>query len=89
MAVQSYLLGRRGQDDSRTLGPISGARNAGIFLVGISLSVLFLLPSQPVDADESFHLPEFGVPGDHGGFLLDGGGYGKAVGIRISREGIG
>jgi hypothetical protein len=48
---------------------------------GISLSVLFLLPSQPVDADQSFHLPEFGVPGDHGGFLLDGCGHRKAVGI--------
>ena len=46
-----------------------------------SLSVLFLLPSQPVDADQSIHLPEFGVPSDHGGFLLDGGGNGKAVGI--------
>jgi hypothetical protein len=45
-----------------------------------SLPSLSLLPSQPVDADQSCHLPEFGVPGDHGGFLPDGGGYGEAIG---------
>jgi hypothetical protein len=27
-------------------------------------------PPQPIDADQSFHLLEFGVSGDHGGFLL-------------------
>jgi hypothetical protein len=71
-------------EDRITVGPwglMSGARNASISRMGISLSVFFLLPPQPVDADQSFHLSEFGVPGDHGGFLLDGGGYGKAVGI--------
>jgi hypothetical protein len=60
---------------------MSDARNDGISGAGIILSFFFLLPSQPVDADHSFHLPEFGVPGDHGGFLFDGGGNGKAVGI--------
>ena len=80
MAVPSYLLGRRGQDDSRTLGPRSGALDAGVFLVGISLSASILFsPSQSMPTNPSTFLnsesPVTTVA------LSYGGGYGKAVGI--------